>query len=308
MSKSKYWVFTLNNPSEDEVTKISDSLVKETDYMTWQLEEGKEGTRHIQGYVCFKNRKMMKSIKKIWNDRLHLEVRRGTHDEAKAYCQKDDTRVKGQEFVEYGDDEKVPKKKGQRNDLTDIKDKILAGIRIRDIEDEHFGAFAKYGRYFKAYNDKVKDEKYVNKEKLKYEKAVLRKWQLEAIIKLVAQDDREILWIFDEVGGKGKSWLGRYLEIMKGAFLIQLSKKEDIAYAYDHEEIVIFDLTRSDKEFINYSLIESFKNGRLFSPKYESKVKRFASAKVMILSNHEPDRDKLTHDRLTVVNLENWIF
>ncbi len=274
MSKSKYWCFTLNNPTLEELVKITATVTIHVEYMVFQLEKGENETEHVQGYVCFKNRKMMSTIKNLWNDRLHLEVRRGTHEEAKNYCMKEDTRIDDSDPLEYGDDSNVPRTKGQRNDLVEIKDKIKSGIQIRVIEDEYFSQFARYGKYFHLYNDKIKDEIYVAKEKLRLSTAILKSWQQQAIVKLEEQNDREILWIYDFNGGKGKSWLGRYLEIMKGAFLIQLSKKEDIAYAYNHEELVIFDLTRSDKEFINYSLIESFKNGRLFSPKYESRIKK----------------------------------
>ncbi len=308
MSQSKYWCFTLNNPTLEELEKITSTVDRHVEYLVFQLEKGEQGTEHVQGYVCFKTRKKMSTIKNLWSNRLALSVRYATHDQAKAYCMKEDTRISDTAPLEFGDDSNVPRTRGQRNDLVEIKEQIKSGVSIRIIEDEHFCQFARYGKYFHLYNDKIKDEIYVAKEKLRLSTAVLKTWQQQALIKLERQNDREILWIYDFNGGKGKSWLGRYLEIMKGAFLIQLSKKEDIAYAYNHEEIVIFDLTRSDKEFINYSLIESFKNGRLFSPKYESKVKRFTSAKVMILSNHEPDRTKLTNDRLTVVDLENWIF
>lgn len=46
------------------------------------------GTPHWQGYVAFKKRKMLSTIKK-WLPRAHLEIMRGTPLEAAEYCKKD---------------------------------------------------------------------------------------------------------------------------------------------------------------------------------------------------------------------------
>ena len=60
---------------------------------------------------------------------------------------------------------------------------------------------------------------------------------------------------------------------------------------------MIFDLSRTQEGFFNYSIIENFKNGYLFSPKYESCVKHFDVPHVIIFSNFEPEQAKLSEDR-----------
>ena len=52
-------------------------------------ETGSNGTRHIQGYVVFINNCRFNRAKSNICLRAHLELARGTHLEASAYCKKD---------------------------------------------------------------------------------------------------------------------------------------------------------------------------------------------------------------------------
>jgi len=83
--QSRSWVFTLNNPDsslpEDEPSSW------DTRYIVYQLEEGENGTVHWQGYCMFEVTTGLTKLKKV-NPRVHWEARRGTHEEARAYCTK----------------------------------------------------------------------------------------------------------------------------------------------------------------------------------------------------------------------------
>lgn len=57
------------------------------------------------------------------------------------------------------------------------------------------------------------------------------------------------------------------------------------------------DLTRSQENMLNYGMIESFKNGVFFSPKYNSITKIFKPVKMIIFANWLPDKEKLSEDR-----------
>jgi len=76
-------------------------LEKNVEFVTWQREKGAEGTPHLQGYFVTKiNAKSshgftMKWIKENLNNKMHVEKRHGTHEQAVEYCNKKDTRVKG---------------------------------------------------------------------------------------------------------------------------------------------------------------------------------------------------------------------
>lgn len=146
---------------------------------------------------------------------------------------------------------------------------------------------------------------YSNDIKLKF-------WQKNCIRHIEAQDDRKVLWVYDEKGGKGKSVLTNYLIDRKNAFFCNGGAMKDISFAYNNENIVVFDLPRSshndETDWTPYRAMECFKDGRLFSPKYESCMKRFSPAKVIIFSNFLPNKRKLSNDRWDIIDLsEKWI-
>lgn len=104
MSKSRDYCFTINNPSGWDDAEI-DKCTQESKYLCYGIETGESGTRHYQGFVMFQNARTISSIKKILT-RAHLEPRRGTVEQAIAYCEKDG------DFHEWG--EKPLSKKTQK--------------------------------------------------------------------------------------------------------------------------------------------------------------------------------------------------
>lgn len=101
----------------------------------------------------------------------------------------------------------------------------------------------------------------------------------------------------------GKTWMGKFLEATRNAFYIRGGKHADIAYAYNKEPVVVFDFAREQEEKISYGQIEKFKDGRVFSAKYESEMKRFKDVKVIVFSNFKPDMSKLSKHRWVVMDL-----
>ena len=83
--------FTLNNPESDEIA--FDPAI--TRYAVWQKESGDNGTIHLQGYVEFLKSVSFKAAKKTIGNGAHLEDRRGTRDQARDYCRKEETRIAG---------------------------------------------------------------------------------------------------------------------------------------------------------------------------------------------------------------------
>lgn len=135
------------------------------------------------------------------------------------------------------------------------------------------------------------------------ERMELRLWQTYVDTLLQRQTDREILWIWDTVGNTGKTWMSNYISSCKGGIVMENGKTSDIAYAYGQQRIVVFDYSRSQEERVNYHVLECFKNGRLFSPKYDSKVLTFKSVKLLVLANFKPDFTKLSMDRWCVYEI-----
>ncbi len=82
MSLAKHWVFTINNPTEEDAVDPDDF-----EYIIAANEVGEQGTKHIQGYCVFKTRKRLSGAKKLF-PRAHLEIVQGTPKEASDYCKK----------------------------------------------------------------------------------------------------------------------------------------------------------------------------------------------------------------------------
>jgi len=80
-------------------------------------------------------------------------------------------------------------------------------------------------------------------------------------------------------------------------------KSADIKHSYQGQEIVVFDFCRAMQNHVNYEVIESIKNGIMFSPKYESKMKIYKKPLVIVFANFEPDESKLSKDRWKIIRI-----
>lgn len=138
-----------------------------------------------------------------------------------------------------------------------------------------------------------------------------RPWQL-AILNMIKEEpnDRNIHWYWETVGNSGKSAFTKYLCVKHNALSVS-GKSNDCKYAIVkyHEEkkrypkIVIFDVPRTNLEYINYEAIESIKNGCFFSGKYECSQVIMNSPHIIIFANSPPDKSKLSQDRWIIKNL-----
>jgi len=111
-------------------------------YIVFQFEQGEEkGTEHIQGYMFLQNPRGLIGMKKI-NKRAHWSICKGTPEQNKAYCTKEDTRIPGTEPIELGE---FPQK-GRRSDIDDMVQTILKGETDELKIAETFG-----GTYMRTY-------------------------------------------------------------------------------------------------------------------------------------------------------------
>jgi len=114
---------------------------------------------------------------------------------------------------------------------------------------------------------------------------------------------REIKWIVDKQGNNGKTFLSKYMQL-QGAVRFENGKSADLKKAYNGQELVIFDLSRSQEDHINYEVMESIKNGTMFSGKYDSQSKLFDIPKVIVFANFYPNEEKLSADRWNIIDLD----
>jgi len=85
MSRSRTFVFTLNNYTEEDVQKL---LGYECKYVCFGKEVGESGTPHLQGYIAFKDPRTLKTLKKV-DKKAHWEVSKGLPSQAITYCKKE---------------------------------------------------------------------------------------------------------------------------------------------------------------------------------------------------------------------------
>lgn len=294
MSRVRNFCITYNNYDEETLNRFKSlECIK---YGIFGREKGLKGTPHLQGYVQLHNPKSIKAFQKILKKnglKCHLEVSKGNWKQNFTYCSKE------QDFVEFG----TPKKQGERNDLKALYKDIKEGKDDFYLQENHTNTYAKYYKAVDRMRTNLRQHESVLNLKKEFETVNFRGWQKEVMKNLENQDNRKITWVVDTQGNKGKTWLAKYLMCEKEAFYVQGGKTQDIAYAYNYEKYVVFDFTRSQQEYVNYSTIESFKNGLLFSPKYESITKKFGSCKVLCLSNWSPDLNQLSRDRWQIYDI-----
>jgi len=287
---------TLNNPSDEEKAEFSKENLasRPVKYVIWQVELGESGTPHIQAYIALKVKKRISYFKE-WLPRAHLEIARGTPLENKAYCSKEEGRIEGP--FEFGN---LPPGKGARLDLEAFRSSVCVNpVPANELVHRYGEIYAKYPKYCRELNAYYRRARYLET----LPKFVpLPGWQCDLVETLRGPvDPRKVIWIWEETGSVGKSYFCRHFRIGEGAgelgYIITGGKYADIQFGYNEEKVVYFDWARDQEEQFPYVLIEHFKNGYFFSPKYESRGRIFDPPHVVVFANFAPNTGKLSQDR-----------
>jgi len=154
MSRSRSWLFVINN-WQDHEPNVSDFLSGiECEYMCYQFEVAPTtGTRHVQGFVYFTNAVtlggMRRRLRLQDGSYPHFEIARGTASQNRAYCSKEETRDPNSPtdnggFCERGS---LPQQ-GQRTDIGRFVELARSGATIPDVLEECPQEFVKYHRAF----------------------------------------------------------------------------------------------------------------------------------------------------------------
>lgn len=129
MSKAKRWCFTSYNVDSPPVY---DESVCE--YLVYGKETCPDTSRiHLQGFVCFTNRKTLAGCK-TWCAGAHFERARGTPKEASQYCKKDG------DYQEFGS---LPADSRGAGGFKDLLDKASKG-EIAAIKEAYPGHYLRY--------------------------------------------------------------------------------------------------------------------------------------------------------------------
>lgn len=216
--------------------------------------------------------------------------------------------IKEGNYIEEGIDAKE-----YINSRTKKKSTIYA-TKLRDNEMDIKDIIKEDPEFYFTHKRKI-DEFTVSVKKVKYEEEFkkhtnidvkLYGWQKEAVQLLDKQSSREVLWIYETEGKTGKTDLAKWLHANKGAYLVRGGKVIDITKGYDYEKLVIFDYPRESTEFINYALIEMFKDGVIQSNKYDSHVKYCYGVTVVVFANVQPDlSNTISKDRIQLYEIKD---
>lgn len=144
-SAARAYCWTVNNPTEDEVL-VPQTWESETyKYLVYQLEEGAEGTRHLQGYIAFDKVVRFNTFCSWFPRRPHVERAKGTAKQNRTYCTKSKGRVEGP--WEFG----VMPEQGKRTDLLAMKADLDSGASLQEISQNHTALFFRYSRGIREY-------------------------------------------------------------------------------------------------------------------------------------------------------------
>lgn len=148
MSSAKNWCFTLNNYTEEEVSKLEalgSELAPPLAYLIFGFEVGENGTKHLQGFISLAQKKRFNYVKEMVSSRCHLEKTKGSPAQNRSYCTKDG------EYREFG---RCPGGKGKRSDIQQLVSSIKDGASYNEIRDQYPQL---YLRYEKAINKWIQD-------------------------------------------------------------------------------------------------------------------------------------------------------
>lgn len=123
--KSRSYVFTFNNWTDEVYNDMIDDFDKYARYYVIGKEVGDSGTPHLQGHVEFKNARSYKAINKKFPG-IHTDIRKGTPKQASDYCKKEG------DYVEFGE---LPCQ-GSRTDLDIVREDVKNGVPMREISQK----------------------------------------------------------------------------------------------------------------------------------------------------------------------------
>lgn len=298
-SRSRSYAFTLNNYTRDHINAIvALSEDRNVDYLIFGREVAPTtGTRHLQGYLIFSVRRRLDVARRLLAP-AHVELARGSPVQNRDYC------VKDGDFEEFG---AIPDDVGQGR-RTDI-DRYMSWLRnydgfppVREIIEQFPGLYMRYRDRCVEIRDTICTRPAI-------QEGDYNEWQdqLAGRLQDPCTDDRAIEFYVDPDGGAGKSWFIRRMitEHPDEVQMLSIGKRDDLAYAIDEtKRIFLVNVPRDSMEFLNYAVLEMLKDRLVFSTKYQSRTKQLSHVPhVVVLSNEEPDRTKMTHDRPRITRL-----
>lgn len=296
------WKYT----DKPDCVPFDDELIR---YAVWQREKCPEtGKLHLQMYAEATKQLTIRQWKTaVGDETAHVESRRGSREEAIAYCKKEESRDE-ETYHEFG----RLVSQGHRKDVEEKEKRIAVTLSamlqyrtikgfLRSEEYEDYAVF--YNMNEELLNKMFVKERTREAHKRKaawWDDKPLFTWQKE-VVELCESppDDRHMLWLWSDEGDRGKSKISEYLRTFHDAIEIG-GKGDNCRFAFNHEPIVIFDISASQQDYVSglYGVAEQLKNGACFSGKYMSCEKDFIPPHVLFISNMPPPTDAWKQNRI----------
>jgi len=309
--------FPLDVTIEDEDARVDDrsgrifDFVETLDSPLWGVYGGAQveiapttEMWHVQGFCVFDTNKRLTAVKKV-HATAHWELMKGKLEDSEKYCSKEDSRVPGTFPKTWGT--RPLNEQGKRTDLEEaisaLKDASgPPSKKLRAVARACPAAYVKFHRGLESLAVQLATREALPKPEW-------RPWQAELEEILSAEPDkRTIHWYTDGDGGAGKSTFTGYYVCNEELDAITLSGKvADMAYTYQGERVVFFDVSRTQAEHMDhlYSFAEHLKNGIIHSTKYTPILKTFKPPHVVFFSNGHPLLGKWSADRVREVVLSD---
>ena len=141
-----------------------------------------------------------------------------------------------------------------------------------------------------------------------------RPWQYELKEYVNNSTSRRIIWVVGRKGNEGKSFFQGQIKEQYGKHRVctmSLTAKSSDLLHYMRgcvdiaTDIFLFNIPKSvDMENVNYSLLESIKDGEAVSGKYNTMMMTFTTPNVvMVFSNDYPDTTEFSEDRWMIFKI-----
>lgn len=248
---SRHWCFTLPNPKACLDFQSSDCIR----YAVYQEEVSNDtGLHHFQGYIELDRAARLSYVKKLKGlEKGHFEIRKGTRDQAREYCMKEDSRVDGP--WEYGVWEAGGQ--GKRNDMTGMWDIIKGGATEVEIMEQFPELYMRYhGAVSKMCVSMNKGE---------------RTWK--SIVTII---------IGPPGVGKSKHCLDHY----PGAYWLSNSRNNVWWQGYEKQETVIID--EFNYGWVPFDYLKRLLDGYPLQVEVKGGSRQFVAKEIIITCNKDP--------------------
>lgn len=270
----QYWTITINNYTKDQLQLLP--TLPELIKYCYQEEIGENGTKHIQGILCFKNRISLKTLKHRSSNIIHAEAVK-SWIECLAYCHKLDTR-NGKVITN------IPEVLAR---LTE-QNYYYIDPRLEYLDPKDFYPWQKKLYDMICVKPHPREIYWINDPTGNVGKSewlrTLRITDKNRIISCNGGSESNIINLINNKVEDGFDLLIKNL-----TFIIDIPRSKKIG----------------DNVCVSYTLLENLKNGYCVNTKYKAKEFEFNRPHIIVLANWPPKYEEMSEDKLIEFKIIN---